>query len=417
MVKLPKVDMNDASIHERSLSLAEQDGILDEHIRPAISTQAVRYRTVVLTGATGHLGGYLCASILARTTWRVICVVRAEDEHTAVRRVRDTTLNAHPGSQAALDRVTAVPGDLSARDWGLGAEVFQQLAHHTDAVFHCAATVSMRRSYEQLRAANVHGTAEAIRLAATGRPKPLHYVSTLGVFIASRRYGAQVVCEDDEPHIREAGRRGYARSKAVAEALVRQARQRGLPVSIHRFPLLLGDSRTGACNPTDYLATLMSACVRIGMVPQGAVRFPATAVDHLAHVIVETARHEPPMTATLHVLYTKWLTLSDISAELNAAGYLLQPVPPQHWNSSMATAFSHAPQISAVLNALNPHVLRPSAPEALPAISSARTERLVRGMGLAHPPLDREFVARVVHHLMATGVLPPPGTVAQPAVQ
>ncbi len=85
--------------------------------------------------------------------------------------------------------------------------------------------------------------------AAHRRPPrpPFHFVSSLSVCYSTmaplavdERYDA--LADLDGLHL------GYAQTKAVAEALVREAGRRGLPVSIYRPSLIAGHSETGAFN-------------------------------------------------------------------------------------------------------------------------------------------------------------------------
>jgi thioester reductase-like protein len=60
---------------------------------------------------------------------------------------------------------------------------------------------------------------------------------------------------------------GYAQTKIVAEALVREAGRRGLPIAIYRPSLIAGDTGTGAFNADDLLTLLIRGCIRMGLAP------------------------------------------------------------------------------------------------------------------------------------------------------
>ena len=87
--------------------------------------------------------------------------------------------------------------------------------------------------YPLLEPENVRGTIEVLQLACAVRPKPVHFVSTLGVLaapLASPESVDESASLDRFAHLQG----GYAQSKWVAESLVRAAAARGLPVAIHR---------------------------------------------------------------------------------------------------------------------------------------------------------------------------------------
>src|SRR6185503_2541343 len=116
--------------------------------------------------------------------------------------------------------------------------------------YHGGAAVNWVQGYNAMREANVVGTREILRLACTGAPKPVHFLSSLGVCYSTR--GPRVVDErvDMLPAI-DGLHLGYAQSKAVAESLVRAAAARGLPASIVRPALITGDAQFGRSNPDD----------------------------------------------------------------------------------------------------------------------------------------------------------------------
>src|SRR5207245_8388674 len=105
---------------------------------------------------------------------RVHCLVRGAD------RLRGS-LHRYGLSDAGLERVVEVPGDLALPSFGLSPEAFRQLAD-VDVVLHNGAWVNHLEPYARLRPANVAGTGEILRLAAA-RATPVHFVSTIDTAI------------------------------------------------------------------------------------------------------------------------------------------------------------------------------------------------------------------------------------------
>ena len=133
-------------------------------------------------------------------------------------------------------RLAVETGDLSRPCLGLTVERFDALAKEVDAVYHSGALVNFAYPYRNpsLRASNVLGTQEVLRLAALGTRKPFHHVSTTAVFGSSNYPSGTVVREETKPVHTTGFGNGYSQTKWVAEKLVRIARNRGLPVSIYR---------------------------------------------------------------------------------------------------------------------------------------------------------------------------------------
>lgn len=204
---------------------------LDPDIRPEGAPS--NSNTVFLTGATGFLGSHLLAELLLTTDWKIVCLVRADDDASAVLRLTDALAGTERNCPDFAARVTALCGNLSAHNFGLDEYIYAQLVNTVGQIIHCAAEVSWIKSYAQLRGSHINGTLNTIRLACSGPAKPLHFVSTLAVCYVPD--GPETLDEsmDMSPWLEQIPL-AYAQAKCVTEALLRQVEQRGLPVSILR---------------------------------------------------------------------------------------------------------------------------------------------------------------------------------------
>ncbi|MCA9716352.1 MAG: SDR family oxidoreductase, partial [Myxococcales bacterium] len=155
---------------------------LEPTLRPR--AHAVSGRDVILTGATGFVGGYLLAELLARSPRRVVCLVRARDPEHGWSRIAETARRL--GRTIERARVEVVPADLSRPQLGLTDDVFAALAERAHRVIHCAARVDWSAPFEELRPTNVGGTIEVIRLACLAGGAAIHYVSSIGVVPVDR---------------------------------------------------------------------------------------------------------------------------------------------------------------------------------------------------------------------------------------
>ena len=248
--------------------------------------QGQRLERVLLTGATGFLGTSLLQELLDRTQAEVICVVRAADDEAATARVH-AALERRGWRAPGAGRVAAWAGDLALPGLGLSAARQAELAETTDTIFHCGAWLDFVHPYEALRGANVGGTRTLLELAARGRPKALHHVSSLGVTHGSEPPAGPLL---EVPVASPAGLRlAYAQSKWVAEQLVLQAAARGLPVAVYRPSFVIGDSRVGAFNPDDALCRAIQGSVELGLAPHFDMHLPLCPVDVAAATLVDLA--------------------------------------------------------------------------------------------------------------------------------
>ncbi|HYZ54361.1 MAG TPA: carboxylic acid reductase, partial [Streptosporangiaceae bacterium] len=161
-------------------------------------------RTVLLTGANGYLGRFLCLEWLerlAQTGGTLICLVRGKDAGTARKRLEGAFDSGDPAllrhfRDLAAGHLEVLAGDIAEPNLGLDEQTWQRLAGAADLIVHPAALVNHVLPYDQLFAPNVAGTAELIRMAITSRIKPVTYLSTVAVL------SADVSVADEDSDIR-----------------------------------------------------------------------------------------------------------------------------------------------------------------------------------------------------------------------
>ena len=141
---------------------------------------------VLLTGATGFVGAFLLRDLLNHTDATITCLVRASDADTGFGRLQKNLAQYGIWNDAFGERIVVVPGDLGQRRLGISAETHAHLAQTIDTIIHNGALVNFIYPFSKHKAANVAGTQEILRLAATATLKPVHFVSTLSIFHAGQ---------------------------------------------------------------------------------------------------------------------------------------------------------------------------------------------------------------------------------------
>src|SRR5262245_25947980 len=204
---------------------------------------------VFLTGATGFLGAFLLRDLLQRGLV-VHCLVRGADNDAALARLKDNLSAYELLDDIDLDRVRVHTGDIARPRLGMPADVYTELAGRIGAIYHSAAKVNFLTIYKWLRKSTVAATHEILRFACAAEAT-LHHVSTTGVFEPAADRPPRGELDPTGPP--EALSLGYTKSKWVAEQLVLEASRRGVPVTVHRPGQVWGDSRTGACQPNDFV--------------------------------------------------------------------------------------------------------------------------------------------------------------------
>jgi thioester reductase-like protein len=363
-------------------------------------------RCIFLTGATGFLGAFILRDLLRRTTAQVACLVRAEDPEAALARIRQTLVKYDLWEEPFASRIEPVPGDLGAPGLGMDARQRQVLAGRAEAIFHIGAHVNFVQTYEALRAANVGGTTEVLRLAAMG-PTPVHYVSTIAAFGPTGYFkNTQVLREDADldEHL-ECLRYdlGYSATKWVAEKRVWEAHARGLAVNVYRPGFVMGHSETGVGNPDDFMGRFILGCIEIGCCPilerQGK---EMVTVDFASAALLGIASHEGAVGKAYHLVPPTPEDNTDmegIYTMLDQCGHHLSRVPYEAWvDRLMQHPRAAENPLCALLPMLYEKVYGGSATrwelhEGQPVYDAANTREAIASLGLAFRRVDREMLS------------------------
>jgi len=404
------------SIRRDEVTRMWADAVLPEGIRPASSGTADPPRVVLLTGACGFLGRRVALELLRHSDLHLICLVRPKGEETAAQRVA-RIFTATGIERKELDRRVEVRvGDVAAPDLGLEADAYSDLAGRVDAIYHCAALVDWVRSYGQLYRMNVGGVLAMIRLACQGRTKRLVFVSSIAVCYAEA--GPERIDEDTDmlPFIGGMPL-GYARSKCVAEALLHQAADRGVPVTVLRPSLIAGDSATGESSPVDMIAALVQGCVATGMAIDTDWLLDCVPVDFVARVMAGVPQGEANF-QVLNLMHERPRHWREMILWMNLHGYPVDLVESDAWirhlfaeRHGVGTMLYAQRQFFSGRALAEGKTQQPKPYEAYLAtgqrrIDSARTRALLRSYGLSAAPLDTDLLHAYFEYYRKAEVIP-----------
>ncbi|MEU7043561.1 thioester reductase domain-containing protein [Streptomyces varsoviensis] len=385
------------------------DAVLDPDIRPSAGRtepgDAWRDPSdVLLTGATGFVGVFLLDELLRSTDATVHCLVRADDPDAGLERLRSAAeryLNWREGDEK---RIVAVPGDLSRPLLGLTEDAFDALAHRVDAIYHNGANVNFIHSYQQLRAANVQGTEEILRLACRGPLTPVSHVSTFGVWGVPEDL-TSTFAEDDD--LGRAGRlpNGYLQTKWAAERLVFAARERGVPVNIYRLGQIMGDSRRGTCVTTSFTCSVIKGCVQFGTAPELDMLVEMTPADYVSSALVHVSK-TAGFGQNFHLLNPERITFAELVGYLQRGGWRVGRRPGPQWVAEFRAG------VGLEDNALSPlidtisEIVRVGQDSMTYRVDNVR--RALDGSGITCPPLDDALLDTYFGWMVRTGFLSAP---------
>jgi thioester reductase-like protein len=277
-----------------------------------------RLSHVLLTGGTGFLGPFLLRSLLDQTDAAFTVLVRAPDPSAARERLKSDLEAAGLYDLRTADvfegRVRAVCGDLASPRLGLADAAWQQLTETVDTIVHNGAWVDYVLDYDTLRASNVEGTRELLRLACTSRRKKFYFVSSTTIFGWTGK--RNLIERDSNPEMSGLDF-GYAQTKWVSEQLILQAREQGVEARIYR-PAFITASTAGFGHSTDIVVRLLSFMIKYGVAPNADIQLSFMPADIAAHNIaaVMTSSDEP-QEPVLHVTIDEYFNMVDLTTQIN----------------------------------------------------------------------------------------------------
>ncbi|PND59676.1 hypothetical protein CRM90_01545 [Mycobacterium sp. ENV421] len=247
-------------------------------------------RTVLVTGAAGHVG----AGVVARLSRRGYTVIAL----------------THDRPVAGARMLT---GDVRSEDFGLDDQTVSKLANEVDVVVHSAAVTDFGLPEQRYTEINVDGTANALALARRV-DAGLVYVST--TYVCGDTEG---VFSEDQLDIGQRFSNAYEHSKYRAEQLVAAAGVRSVVV---RPGIVTGEYRTGNTEVYKHIYQLLKVIVegRLRTLPGNySATLGLVPIGHVADVIsaaVET--FDDNIGRTFHAVGANALslrTVSDVLAE------------------------------------------------------------------------------------------------------
>jgi thioester reductase-like protein len=359
-------------------------------------------RDVFLTGATGFVGAFLLREIMRSTEAKVHCLVRANDEAAGFDRLRAALTRYRLWDEIDARRLTVVVGDLSRPGLGLTSETSDALARTMDVIYHVGADVNWLRPYSALKAANVTGTEEVLRLASRYRAVPVHYLSSTGVFARRAEHGGALAPTDPAgPGSRLLT--GYTQSKYVAERMIDIARSRGVPVTVYRADAVCGDQLNGACQTRDFIWLSLKGGLQAKALPSDAdAVIGMVPVDYVTAAMMRLSRTPSAAGRTFHLQNRKPVSFREIANRLRASGYLLDDMP---WDDFVAAV--RADRDNALFPVIDVFstLMRLGEASHVP-VDVTGTEQALTGSGIACPEIGVELLGLYARFFTESGYFP-----------
>ncbi|MFE9660779.1 amino acid adenylation domain-containing protein [Streptomyces sp. NPDC005955] len=354
---------------------------------------------VLLTGATGYLGGHLLTALTGRGA-RVVCLVRAEDDTAAARRL---------GAQD--DRVEVVAGDIDREGLGLTPGALDR-ARTARIVVHAAADVRLVASPVDLARTNHTAVRRLLGWVDAHTPTArFHHVSTLavsgGVHGPARRFS------EADLWIGQHFRTPYERTKFDAEETVRAWAATGRPCFVHRSGHIAAHSRSGAFQPNigdNRIYQLIRGYLLAGAAPRRPrTAFAFSHVDTVAAGIAALALDPLSAPGTYHVETPHETPHDELVGWLAAHGHPIALTDDATFTAAITRAERSHPTAAGLTVAWS------AQEERNVTVDSSYTTSVLDRLGVRFTPATPQWWSAALHWASDVGFLPPGGPVDRTA--
>jgi thioester reductase-like protein/non-ribosomal peptide synthase protein (TIGR01720 family) len=396
------------------------EAVLDPSIRPETSFEPTTEPThILLTGATGFVGAFLLYELLQQTTADIYCLVRSPNVELGKKRLQSHLESYLLWDESLSYRIIPVVGDLSQPLLGLSEQQFQVMAGKLDAIYQNAASINLVYPYSTLKAANVLGTQEVLRLASRVKVKPVHYISTLSVLTSTSHAEVKGIQELYRFNHSQVPSGGYAQTKWVAEKLVATASDRGLPVSIYRLGRVSGHSQTGVCNTNDRLYRMLKGFIELGFAPDVDTIVDMTPVDYISKAIAHLSKQKESFGKIFHLSNPHPIRSFELFNWIGEFGYPIQLMSHNQWQAEFLDAaerFSDNPLYPLIPFFAGMGSERTSTQESLEETSNSaalkfdcqNTTEGLTNTSIVCPPANAELLRTYFSYLIQSGLLHAP---------
>lgn len=257
-----------------------------------------------LTGVTGALGGRLLNELLRNFDGTFFVLVRSSKKLSAEDRIRKI-LAAENHEPLLNSRVFVLEGDVTLPSFGITESNLKNLVSNTAVFYHVAALTALNGSQEDCHQMNIQGTLEALGLAwkmkQEGKLRRFFYFSTAYVAGSKQTFHSP---EDTLPE-KPAFANFYESSKYASEKNVREALKQGLPVTIFRPSIVVGDSKTGEVSSFNVIYPFMKLFVH-GILRVFPTRLENSVnivpVDFVVRAAVEISKQDSSLGKVFHLV-------------------------------------------------------------------------------------------------------------------
>ncbi len=326
-----------------------------EILRTGVSISSNKeWDSILFTGCTGFIGGFLLRELLENTIAKIYCLVRCDNEKQGNERLVACMQEKGLWEERFGSRIRIIKGDLNLPKLGLSHNTRSQLAEKIDVIFHLGASVNWASNYTREVQANVLSFIELLKLAITRKVKPIHYSSSMGAYASLNKSFSNPILENEVFHEPGSLFGGYCQSKWVCEKLVEQARMRNVPINLYRIGEVNGDSSTGLSDLKNFINLFMGFCIMNQMAPESyrKAKFNLVPVDYMTKAMLQISKNMEGNGKNFQFNSSQIFTMEEMVNEMNHCGYRVRFVSDDVWENALKEGSWLAKRIRTIFKKL-----------------------------------------------------------------
>jgi len=286
---------------------------------------------ILLTAPNSFNGIYLLASLLKITTCPIFCLTRDGSSKSSILKLERRLIHMGVWDVKFREKIRVINSNLLHPNFGISQKDYYELSENVDLIYHNACAYSQDKTIAKL--ININLTRDLLEFSVRGKIKTLHYFSTVAVFQSYGYKGRKMIDDNTELEHLSIMQNEYAKTRWIAEKIVREGQNNGLPIIIYRIDSIFANQDASDFDDADIFNNFIKAIVASGYCPDINYSFNTITVDYFIRNIIKISQVSDFSfcNRAFHLINEKGLELKLIIEILRDFGYNVQLCSYKFW--------------------------------------------------------------------------------------
>lgn len=355
---------------------------------------------ILLTGVTGFLGAHILQQLLRLPNTMVYCLVRPQKSVAIEEKVRDK-MQFYFGEQIVeqmKNRVCTIEGDLSEKYVGLTTDIQEKLVSKIDTIIHCGGDVRHYGDREHFKKVNVESTRYLLEMSKKTGAR-FHYISTVSISGHRPDDPAEFLFSEQDFDRGQRIENVYVESKFIAEKLVREAMEEGVPATVYRVGNLVGHTNDGKFQQNiegNAFYRLIKALLLLQKAPDIQTKVDLVPVNFGSEAIVGLTCTEQSKGETFHICNPVQLEWQQFIVHLQQTGYLLEIIQGEEF-MTLFTNHTLSEEQRYALELLVP-VLEETEKNSEALLTCHHTQQFMKALDIVCEHPNQEWISKLISY-------------------